>query len=183
MRTKELVYAALFAALIAVLALIPPISLGFIPVPITAQTLGVMLAGCFLGRRMGALSLVIFLILVAVGLPVLPGGRGGLAVLAGPTAGYLFSWPLAAGLIGWCAEAVWPKVQAWKLLAANIIFGVVLVNLIGASSMAWITNTPLWTGLAGSLAFLPGDLIKALLAALITMQLRTLSPIEDKRRA
>lgn len=182
MRTKELVYAALFAALIAVLALIPPISLGFIPVPVTAQTLGVMLAGCFLGWRMGALSLVIFLVLIAVGLPVLPGGRSGLVVLAGPTAGYLLSWPLAAGLIGWWAEALWPKVRTWKLFAVNLIFGVLLVNLIGASSMAWITHTPVWTGLAGSAAFLPGDLIKALLAAIITMQLRPLSPLEDKRR-
>ncbi|WP_340023542.1 biotin transporter BioY [Paenibacillus sp. FSL K6-1096] len=182
MRIKELVYAALFAALIAVLALIPPVSLGFIPVPITAQTLGVMLAGCFLGWRMGALSLVIFLILIAIGLPVLPGGRGGLAILAGPTAGYLLSWPLAAGLIGWCTEAVWPKVRAWKLFVISLIFGVLLVNLIGASCMAWITNTPVWAGLTGSAAFLPGDLIKALLAAVITMQLKPLSPLEDKRR-
>lgn len=50
LKTKELVYAALFAAFIAVLGLIPPIPLGFIPVPITAQTLGVMLAGCFWGN-------------------------------------------------------------------------------------------------------------------------------------
>lgn len=104
MKTKELIYAALFAALIAVLGMIPPIPLGFIPVPITAQTLGVMLAGCFLGKRMGALSLVIFIILVAIGLPVLTGGRGGIAVLIGPSAGYIFSFPIAAGLIGWYSE-------------------------------------------------------------------------------
>lgn len=104
MKTKELIYAALFAALIAVLGMIPPIPLGFIPVPITAQTLGVMLAGCFLGKRMGALSLIIFIILVAIGLPVLTGGRGGIAVLVGPSAGYIFSFPIAAGLIGWYSE-------------------------------------------------------------------------------
>lgn len=90
MRIKELVYAALFAALIAVLGLIPPVSLGIIPVPVTAQTLGVMLAGCFLGWRTGALSLIIFLILITLGLPVLPGGRGGLAILVGPTGGVRF---------------------------------------------------------------------------------------------
>lgn len=116
-------------------------------------------------------------------MPVLPGGRGGLAILVGPTAGYLFSWPLAAGLIGWFTEAVWPKLRTWKLFAVNLIFGVLLVNLIGASAMVWITNTPVWTGLVGSAAFLPGDLIKALLAAVITMQLRAFSPVEEKRGA
>ncbi|MDQ0195266.1 biotin transporter BioY [Paenibacillus wynnii] len=180
MKTKELVYAALFTALIAVLGLIPPLPLGFIPVPITAQTLGVMLAGCFLGKRMGALSLVIFIILIAIGLPVLTGGRGGLAVLVGPSAGYILSWPIAAGLIGWYSEKIWPKLQTWKLLAGNLIFGVMLVNLIGAPIMALITNTSVWAGLAGALAFLPGDIIKVVIAAVITMQLKAISPIEEK---
>ncbi|MRN54958.1 biotin transporter BioY [Paenibacillus monticola] len=183
MKTKELVYAALFAALIAVLGMIPPLPLGFIPVPITAQTLGVMLAGCFLGKRMGALSLVVFIILVAIGLPVLTGGRGGLAVLVGPSAGYIFSWPVTAWLIGWYSEIIWPKVQTWKLLVINLIFGVLLVNLIGASIMAWITNTAVWAGLVGALAFLPGDIIKAVIAAVITMQLKAISPIEEKVQA
>jgi biotin transport system substrate-specific component len=180
LKTKELIYAALFAALIAVLGMIPPIPLGFIPVPITAQTLAVMLAGSFLGKRMGTLSLVIFIILVAIGLPVLTGGRGGIAVLIGPSAGYIFSFPIAAGLIGWYSEKIWPKVRTWKLIAINLIFGVLLVSLIGAPIMALITNTSIWAGLVGALAFLPGDIIKAVIAAVITMQLKTISPIEEK---
>lgn len=180
MKTKELIYAALFAALIAVLGMIPPIPLGFIPVPITAQTLGVMLAGCFMGKRLGTLSLVIFIILIAIGLPVLSGGRGGMAVLVGPSAGYIFSWPIAAGLIGWYSEKIWPKIHTWKLLAINLIFGVMLINLMGASIMAWITNTSIWAGLVSALAFLPGDIIKAIIAAVITMQLKAISPIEEK---
>lgn len=182
LKTIELVYAALFAALIAALGLIPPLHLGFIPVPITAQTLGVMLAGCFLGKRMSSLSLVVFIILIAIGLPVLTGGRGGLPVLVGPSAGYIFSWPVAAGLIGWYSEKIWPKVQTWKLFAINLVFGVLLVNLIGASIMAWITDTSIWAGLSGALVFLPGDLIKAVIAAVITMQLKSFSPIEEKVR-
>ena len=141
--------------------MIPPLPLGFIPVPITAQTLGVMLAGCFLGKRMGTLSLIIFLVLVAIGLPVLTGGRGGLSVLVGPSAGYIFSWPIAAGLIGWYTEKIWPTVKTWKLLAGNLVFGIILVNLIGAPIMALITNTSIWAGLVGATAFLPGDIIKA----------------------
>lgn len=180
MKTKEMVYAALFAALIAVLGMIPPIPLGFIPVPITLQTLGVMLAGGFLGKKTGALSLILFIVLVAIGLPILAGGSGGLAPLVGPTAGYIFSWPIAAFCIGWASEKVWPRLKTWKLIAINAVFGVLLVNLIGATVMALITNTPIWPGLAASAVFLPGDLIKAVVAAVVVIQARAVSPIEEK---
>lgn len=180
MKTKEMVYAALFAALIAVLGMIPPIPLGFIPVPITLQTLGVMLAGGFLGKKTGALSLILFIVLVAIGLPILAGGSGGLAPLVGPTAGYIFSWPIAAFCIGWASEKVWPRLKTWKLIAINVAFGVLLVNLIGAPVMALITNTPIWPGLVASAVFLPGDLIKAVVAAIVVIQARAVSPIEEK---
>ena len=84
MKTKDLAYIALFAAITAVLGLVPAIQVG--PVPITAQTLGVMLAGAILGARRGFLSQLLFLVLVAIGLPLLASGAGGLAVFAGPTA-------------------------------------------------------------------------------------------------
>ncbi|GGO01985.1 biotin transporter BioY [Saccharibacillus kuerlensis] len=180
MKTKEMVYAALFAALIAVLGMIPPIPLGFIPVPITAQTLGVMLAGGFLGKKTGAISLILFIVLVALGLPVLAGGNGGLAPLIGPTAGYIWSWPIAAFLIGWAAEKGWLSLKVWKLFLINIVFGVLLVSLIGAPVMALITQTPVWAGLIGSAAFLPGDVIKAIIAAVIIVQIKAISPIEEK---
>jgi biotin transport system substrate-specific component len=84
-----MVYVAMFTAVMCVLGFLPPIPLPFSPVPITAQTLGVMLAGSILGARLGGLSLVVFLLVVAVGAPVLSGGRGGFSVLLGPSAGYL----------------------------------------------------------------------------------------------
>ncbi|MGG0658551.1 biotin transporter BioY [Rummeliibacillus pycnus] len=180
MTTKEMVYAALFAALIGVLGMIPPISLGFIPVPITAQTLGVMLAGCFLGKKTGAISLILFIILVALGLPLLSGGRGGLSVLVGPSAGYILSWPISAFLIGYATEKVWGSLKIWKLILINFVFGVVLVSLIGAPIMAIITNTSVWAGLVGATAFLPGDILKAIIAAFLAVQLKSISPIEEK---
>ncbi|GIP23366.1 biotin transporter BioY [Paenibacillus sp. J22TS3] len=180
MKTKEMVLAALFAAFIAVLGMIPPIPLGFIPVPITAQTMGVMLAGCFLGRKTATLSIILFIVLVALGLPILSGGRGGLSVLAGPTVGYLLSWLLAAFCIGALTEKVWSALRVWKLVVINIIFGAVLVSLIGAPIMALITHTPIWVGLVKAAAFLPGDCIKAIIAAVIAVQLKAISPIEDK---
>ncbi len=179
MKTKEMVFAALFAAFIGVLGMIPPIPLGFIPVPITAQTLGVMLAGCFLGKKTGALSLILFLVLVALGLPLLSGGRGGLSVFVGPSAGYILSWPIAAFCIGYMTEKVWSSLRTWKVIVINLLFGVVLVSAIGAPVMAMITHTSVWAGLVGATAFLPGDCIKAIIAAFIALQLKAVSPIED----
>lgn len=180
MTTKEMVLAALFAALIGVLGMIPPIPLGFIPVPITLQTLGVMLAGSFLGKKTGLISILLFMVLVALGLPLLSGGRGGPSVFVGPTIGYFLSWPIAAFCIGWAAEKVWSSLKAWKLIVINMVFGVILISLIGAPVMAIITNTSIWAGLAGAVAFLPGDTIKAVIAALVVLQLRAVSPIEHK---
>ncbi len=177
-----MVFAALFAAFIGVLGMIPPIPLGFIPVPITAQTLGIMLAGCFLGKKTAGISLILFIVLVALGLPLLSGGRGGLSVLVGPSAGYIFSWPVAAFCIGYATEKVWPTMKTWKVFIINIVFGVLLVSLIGAPVMALITHTSVWAGLAGASAFLPGDCIKAIIAAVIAVQLKAISPIEDKIR-
>lgn len=175
-----MVYAALFAALISVLALVPPIPLGFIPVPITVQTLGVMIAGAFLGKKISSISLILFLVLVAIGLPVLPGGRGGLSVLVGPTGGYLLSWPIAAFCIGYATEKVWGSLKVWKMIVIHIVFGVLLINVIGAPFMALITNTSVWAGLVGGVAFLPGDCIKAVIAAIIVWQLKAISPIETR---
>ena len=81
----------MFTAFIAMLAFIPPIPLPFIPVPIAFQNTGIMLAGCLLGYKRGTLSVVIFL-LVAVGLPILTGGRR-IRCIFGPSAGYILGYP------------------------------------------------------------------------------------------
>ncbi|WP_230048946.1 biotin transporter BioY, partial [Erwinia aphidicola] len=78
MSTRDIVYIALFAAITAALGLFPAFSLPVIAVPITAQTLGPMLAGAIAGAKRGALALVLFVLLMAIGLPLLAGGRGGL---------------------------------------------------------------------------------------------------------
>lgn len=183
MTTKEMVFAALFAAFIGVLGLIPPIPLGIIPVPITAQTLGVMLAGSFLGKKTGSLSLILFIVLVALGLPLLAGGRGGLSVFVGPSAGYFLSWPIVVFFIGYATEKVWPTLKTWKVIVIHLVFGVALVSLIGAPVMAMITHTSVWAGLVSATAFLPGDCIKAVIAAIIALQLKAVSPIEEKVHA
>jgi biotin transport system substrate-specific component len=182
-KTKDLAYIALFAAITAVLGLVPAVQVG--PVPITAQTLGVMLAGSILGARRGFLSQLLFLVLVAIGLPVLPGGGGGLAVFAGVTAGYLVSWPVAAFVIGLLTERFWARYNlAWGVVA-NVIGGMVVIYAIGVPWLAVVANLSFRAAIvSGALPFLIGDLIKAVVAAAIAVQVRRSYPvIERPRRA
>ncbi len=98
-RLKGMVFAALFAALTAAVAWFK-IPLPFTPVPITLQTLVVLLSGAMLGSYYGALSMIIYLAVGAIGLPVFAGGASGIGVLLGPTGGYLVSYPIASFVIG-----------------------------------------------------------------------------------
>jgi biotin transport system substrate-specific component len=178
-RSRDLVQIALFAAITAVLGLVPAVNVG--PVPITAQTLGVMLAGSVLGARRGFLSQLLFLVLVAVGLPLLPGGRGGLSVFAGPTAGYLLSWPIAALVIGLITERVWRRYNLGWGVVANVLGGMVLIYAIGVPVSAAVLGTSLGTTFAGALIFLPGDLVKAVIAAAVAVQVRRSYPVIELR--
>jgi biotin transport system substrate-specific component len=160
---------ALFTAVIVVLGLVPPIMLGFFPVPIHAQSLGVLLAGVVLGARGGTLSVLLLLALVAVGLPVLSGGRGGLAVFLSPTAGYLVGFLPAAFVAGWVSDRVARLTgSAWRLLAGFLLAGALGVLVTHFFGVAWLI---VYVGLApsdaiiGNLIFIPGDLAKAIIAA------------------
>lgn len=174
MTTKDIVLMALFAALTAALGLFPSITIPMIAVPITAQTLGPMLAGSILGARRGGLSIVLFVVLVLAGLPLLAGGRGGLAVLFGPTAGFLLAWPFAAALIGWLHERT-PPGFAVSILA-NVAGGIVLIYAVGIPWLSVAANLPLAKAAIGSAAFIPGDVVKVLLAAVIADTVRRTAP-------
>ncbi len=171
MTTRDIVLVALFAAIIVVLGLLPPVTLGFIPVPITAQTLGVMLAGCILGAKRGAAAVLLVLLLVAIGLPVLSGGRGGLAVFAGPTAGYIVGWVFGAFVCGLIAERFVRESQAeltqlLAFLAASVVGGIAVVYLFGVPWLAYMSGKAFVETALASLIFLPGDLLKAFIAML-----------------
>ena len=186
MTTKDLVLSALFTAIIVVLGLIPPVTLGFIPVPITAQSMGVMLAGCIIGARRGALSYVLLVVLVAIGLPVLSGGRGGLGVLMGPTAGYILGWIIGTFVTGLIAERLVRENQSAArqvagFLAASLIGGVVVVYAIGIPWVSLAAGTPLDKVLLGSLAFIPGDILKAAIASLAARAVMVGYPLLPQR--
>lgn len=172
MKTVDLVLVALFAGLIVVFGLLPPVPLGFIPVPITMQTLGVMLAGVVLGARRGALACALVVLLVAIGLPILSGGRGGLGVFAGPTAGFLLGWIPGAFAAGLIAERLIDPTasglrQGLAFLAAAVAGGIAVVYAAGIPWLAVVAHVGLAKAAIGSAAFLPGDLIKAAVAAMV----------------
>ncbi|MGP3965018.1 biotin transporter BioY [Nonomuraea sp. 3N208] len=163
--TGDLARVAVFAALIAVLGLPGSFNVFGNPVPITLQTLGVMLAGAILGTWRAALAVAVLLVLVAAGLPLLSGGRGGLGVFAGPSAGYLIGWIPGAALTGWLVERAGRNPGIVQLVLACLAGGVGVIYLFGIPVQAMVTGASLGTTAALAIAFLPGDLIKAALAA------------------
>src|SRR5690349_7199482 len=165
--SRDLALVATFAGVVAALGLVP----AFVPpgftVPITAQSLGVILAGAVLGARRGFLSVGLLLLLVAVGLPLLAGGRGGLGVFATPSVGFLLGWPVAAFVIGWLTERGGPGYHlAWGIVA-NIIGGIVVLYVAGIAGMALVSGISVQAATALTWIFIPGDLVKAVLAALV----------------
>lgn len=171
---RNLTHIALFAALIAILGLVPKIDLAG-GVPITAQSLGIMLCGTVLGAKRGALAVLLFLALVALGLPLLSGGRGGLGVFTGPSVGYLVGFPLAAFTAGWVVERTTLPLGI-AATAGAVIGGIGVLYLFGIPGMALVLGKSLPEAAFLGMAFLPGDLIKAVLAGLITRALAQMRP-------
>ena len=161
----------LFATLTALAARIT-IPLPFTPVPITLQVMVVLLAGLTLGARDGALSQIIYVAVIAIGLPFDAKGIG-TAVFASATAGYLIAFIPAAFITGWLAEKGARGNRTWSFIASLI--GVAVIYLFGT---AWLTIVFLggdWAkGWAlGVAPFIISDVIKALIAATCAEGLRT----------
>jgi biotin transport system substrate-specific component len=139
------------------------------PVPFTLQPVAVLLSGLLLGGVLGATSQLTYLALGAAGLPVFAAG-GGLAYFAGPTAGYLLAFPLAAGIAGFIASET-PGLVRVSLAG---LAGLFAIHVGGA---AWLSVQP-WLG-GGSLAafelslipFLVGDILKVALVAVVALGL------------
>ena len=165
---RDLALVASFAALTAVLGLPGSVHLFGNAVPVTLQTLGVMLAGSILGWKRGALSVVVLLVLVAAGLPLLSGGRGGLAVFVGPSAGYLVGWVLGSAVTGWLVERRLPAYRMWWGGVANVLGGISAVYLVGIPIQAAVLGTSGLVATAASAAlFLPADAIKVVIATVV----------------
>jgi len=161
---KPLVFAALFAALLAAVAPFK-IPLPFTPVPITVQTLVVLLAGAMLGARYGALSMILYDVVGALGLPVFAGGGSGFGALIGPTGGYLLSYPVAAFVIGLYIQK--RKKPKYFDYVVAMLAGTIIIYVMGAGwALITVKGLTLAAVLIGwVLPFLIGDTIKLLIAA------------------
>lgn len=175
--TRQMILISLFAALTAVSGYLI-IPLPFSPVPVTAQTLAVMLTGNLLKPKSAFYSMVIFLLLGIVGLPVFAGGSSGIGAILGPRGGYLISWPFSALFTSLMLAR--PKLSFTMVLIINILNGLLLVYTVGAIYLSLITKIDLQTAFdVGVLPFIFGDLIKALAASLITLKVRKVMDLRN----
>lgn len=182
--TRDIPLIAIFAGVVAALGLFPAIAAFGGAVPITAQSLGVMLAGAILGPRRGALALVVFLTLVAIGLPLLAGGRGGLGVFAGPSIGYLIGFPVAAWAVGALTYAFGAPYRLVLGIAAAVVGGVVVLNVLGIIGLVLRADLGVGEAIAAALVFVPGDLVKAVVCALVARGVHAAYPgLLPRRRA
>ena len=150
---------SVFIALAARIA----IPLPFSPVPITGQTLAVLLVGALLGSRQGAISLLLYLLEGAVGLPVFAGGTGGLVRLLGPTGGYLVGFVAAVFVTGWLAERQWDRRFRSNFLA--MLVGNIVIYVFGLPWLACFVGADKALAL-GLYPFIPGDLVKLVIATM-----------------
>lgn len=174
---RDLAQISIFAALIAALGVPGTLHLAGNAIPITLQTLGVMLTGSLLGARKGALAVGAFLVLVACGLPLLAGGRGGIQFLTvEPSAGYAWGFLAGAFVIGLLTQQMMPRYRLWLGLIANAVGGVLVVYLIG-TLWVWIgTGAALGTALVRNGIYLPGDALKVVIASVVATQVHRAYP-------
>lgn len=167
--TQRLVLCGLFAALTAVLS---QVAIPLPMVPINMALVAVYLAGGVLGARWGMISMVVYVCLGAVGLPVFSLFRGGVGILVGPTGGYIVGYVLTAGLVGWLSAG---KAPGFWQLASYMAVGVALCYVLGTAWFVWLTSNTVVSALGLCvLPFLPGDVVKIALAAVLVPRLRRL---------
>jgi biotin transport system substrate-specific component len=139
------------------------------PVPLTFQVPAALIVGGLLGRRLGAASLVLYLVMGAAGLPVFaPAGLPGFARLIGPTGGYLLALPLAAAVMGLASRGERSMVR----LAVGLVAGLIVIYAGGVAQLAILDGDLATAWRIGSLPFLVGDAVKLLLAGLVVGRFR-----------
>jgi len=133
-------------------------------VPVTLQTLGVLLTGATLGSRRGALAMLAYLAEGAAGMPVFAGGTAGFIHLIGPTGGYLWSYPIAAYVTGWLCEKGLDR--SFKTSALAMLPGSFIIYGLGVPWLGFILHMSMSIAITkGMLPFLFGDALKLLIAA------------------
>lgn len=166
---RDLLYIAMMSTILVILGFIPAIPLGFIPVPIVLQNLGVMLAGILLGWKKGTLSILLF-DLLGMFIPAFSGSTF-FTIFAGPTLGYVIAWLFVPMVISGIL-AIFKKTSFVVNLIAILLGGMIFVDVVGAVYLSVYTHTPLVASLLSNLAFIPGDTIKSVVAAMIAYKFK-----------
>ncbi|MGH4140005.1 biotin transporter BioY [Clostridium sp.] len=169
--TRNLIITSLFTALTAVGGFIS-IPLG--PIPVTLQTLFVVLSGLILGAKLGALSQITYIILGLIGFPIFAGGTGGLTSVVTPAFGFLIGFIFAAYVIGKLTE----KNKSLYKIIYSVILGSFVIYIIGVPYFYFIFTNYLGKGINfytalkyACIPFIPGDIIKAIIAIILAKQL------------
>lgn len=172
----DLALIAVFAALIAAFSLTPAIPIG--PVPVTLQTLAVVLAGLVLGPWRGFLATLLYLVVGFAGLPVFAGGAAGLAVLAKPSVGYLLVFPLGAALAGAVAQAFarWRGAKQYLGFFLAGLAASLLIHAAGIVGLVIVLHLDFSAAFLIDLAFWPGDLAKMFAAAAVAVAVHKAFP-------
>ncbi len=176
--TTDLALIAAFAALISAGAYVGAIPVGGAGVPITLQTLTVMLAGCILGPVRGFLAAALYLALGAIGLPVFSGHSSGLGVFTSASAGYLYSFPLAAGLAGFLVKylAGERRTRAIWVFACSLTASILVVHTMGIVGMKLHFDVSWGQALTFDMPFWIGDLLKTTIVALVAAEVHRAFP-------
>lgn len=180
-KTIYLVLCGLFAALTAVCSYIT-IPLPFTPIPLNLGTLGVFLTGGLLGRKYGAISMAVYILIGAAGLPVFAGFQAGIGVLAGPTGGFIWGYLIAAFVIGFILESYAKRTalpakrgKALALCMGSMAAGTMICYLTGTFWFISLMKVDMWAALlACVIPFIPGDIVKILAGAWLVERLRPL---------
>lgn len=163
-RVQDLTKMALCIAFCCVSAFIT-FPLPFTPGMITALTIAIGVTALVLPPRLAFIAVASYVFLGAVGLPLFPGGVGGLGRLLGPTGGFYFGWPIVCLIQSWLKGK---QVNFRRYALVTVGVGVPLTYVGGLISMMLVMQVDLWQGLVMAVfPFIPGDIMKALLAAFI----------------
>lgn len=168
---------AIFLVLIIISGMIA-IPVPAIGVPFVLQNMLIMMAGGFLGKKYGTLTIGIFLCASVLGLPFLSGGRGGISLLLSPSSGFLLGFLLCPLVISLLLEKLGTH-NLWCIVIAYIIGGAVLIDLMGSMSLAYYSHASWLTGIAMVSIYIPIDLVKAILAAVIHQRLKKETYLEE----
>ena len=176
--TRDIALIAAFAALICASAYIGAIPVGTAAVPITLQTLTVMLAGCVLGPVRGFAAVTLYLALGAVGLPVFAEHSSGIGVFTGPSGGYLLSFPIAAALGGFLVQYVARdrRTRALVVFLCSIAASVLVIHPMGIVGMKLFFDVSWREAVTYDLPFWLGDLVKTSLVAMIAAEVHRAFP-------